>query len=653
MVTPPPSGASSQRSRLQRAGVAVFTFAFYLLLAFFAFWPVSPLDRAHLPGCACADPAQQTWFLAWTSHALTHGLNPLLTSFLNVPAGANLAIDTSMPLLGVVGMPVTLLAGPVATFNLLLRLGLALSATSMFIVLRRYTNWWPAAFGGGLLFGFSAYMTGQAERHLFLVFVPLVPLLIPLLDDWLVSRRRSPLWSGALVGAVAGLEYLISPEIVLASALVAAVGLAYLALRYRQLARLPVGPLVRGLAVAAVVFAVIAGYTVWLLLAGPGRPAGPLHTLTDLTRYHGDLLAPFVPTSNQAITPAGLAGTGNRLVAGRRVENGFYLGVPLALLLCYLTFRCRRVPLVAATAVAGAVAFVLSLGPTLTADGRVILGVMPFALLEHVALLQDLEAARLSLYLQLAAAVIFGVGLDQVRAHGWRAASRASAIGTSAPGAGTPASGVGTPAPGTGNPAAGTDSPAAGAGTLARRTLLVALAGLIALAPVVPRLPFHSRPVTTPPLFSSSATRLIPPGAVALTFPYSRAPHNDPMLWQAASGMRFRIIGGDAFVPGPGGSSTWRPDPVGAPVILRVLLAGTAAYPGPPTDGEAVAAVRQLCATYRVGVVLVDPSAEYGRTVAGLMHRALRARPLKVGQMDVWLHPAIPAGRGSSHRSGR
>jgi hypothetical protein len=287
--------------------VAVFTFAFYLLLAFFAFWPVSPLDRAHLPGCACADPAQQTWFLAWTSHALTHGLNPLLTSFLNVPAGANLAIDTSMPLLGVVGMPVTLLAGPVATFNLLLRLGLALSATSMFIVLRRYTNWWPAAFGGGLLFGFSAYMTGQAERHLFLVFVPLVPLLIPLLDDWLVSRRRSPLWSGALVGAVAGLEYLISPEIVLASALVAAVGLAYLALRYRQLARLPVGPLVRGLAVAAVVFAVIAGYTVWLLLAGPGRPAGPLHTLTDLTRYHGDLLAPFVPTSNQAITPAGLA----------------------------------------------------------------------------------------------------------------------------------------------------------------------------------------------------------------------------------------------------------------------------------------------------------------------------------------------------------
>jgi hypothetical protein len=137
----PAAGAISTRPPwLSRAGVAALTVALYLLLACFAFWPVPPLDRAHLVGCACADPAQQTWFLAWTSHALSHAQNPLFTSFLNVPAGANLAIDTSMPLLGVLGLPVTLLAGPVATVNLLLRLGLALSAISMYAVLRRYTT---------------------------------------------------------------------------------------------------------------------------------------------------------------------------------------------------------------------------------------------------------------------------------------------------------------------------------------------------------------------------------------------------------------------------------------------------------------------------------------------------------------------------------
>ena len=42
--------------------------------------------------------------------------------------------------------------------------------------------------GGGLLFAFSPYLANQAIRHLFLSFVPLVPLLIPLIDDWLISR---------------------------------------------------------------------------------------------------------------------------------------------------------------------------------------------------------------------------------------------------------------------------------------------------------------------------------------------------------------------------------------------------------------------------------------------------------------------------------
>ena len=81
------------------------------------------------------------------------------------------------------------------------------------------------------------------------------------------------------------------PEIVLTSALLAATGLAYLALRYRAQAGQRLGILARGLVAAAPVFLVIAGYTVWLLLAGPGRPAGPLHPLADLSRYHGDLLA--------------------------------------------------------------------------------------------------------------------------------------------------------------------------------------------------------------------------------------------------------------------------------------------------------------------------------------------------------------------------
>ena len=295
---------------------------------------------------ACGDPEQQTWFLAWTSHALTHGLNPFFTQHLNAPRGANLAIDTAMPLLGVLGMPITLLAGPVATFNLLLKLGLAASGASMFGVLRRYTAWWPAAFCGGLLFAFSPYLAGQAVRHVFLSFVPLVPLFIPLLDDWLVSRRRSPLRSGLLLGLVAALQYLISPEILLTSAMMAVAGLVWLAVRNPRAVPERAAAMARGLAAALPVFLLIAGYAIWLLIAGPNRPAGPVHILSGLARYHADLLSPLLPTSHQLLAPGALGAAGDRLPAGATIENGFYLGLPLLVLLCYFAIRYRRVPLV-------------------------------------------------------------------------------------------------------------------------------------------------------------------------------------------------------------------------------------------------------------------------------------------------------------------
>jgi hypothetical protein len=605
-VTSAPGQAADGPARRRRLGEVTAAGAVFLVLACLAYGQAGPLDTRHLAGCACGDPVQQTWFLAWTPFALRHGLNPFVTDYLNVPTGANLAINTFMPLLGLLGLPVTLLASPVATYNLLLRLGLAASGASMFGVLRRYTSWWPAAFSGGLLFAFSPYMVGQEQRHLFLVFLPLVPLFIPLLDDWLVSMRR-PAWrSGLLVGLVAGLQYLISPEILLTTATFAVIGLAFLAIRHRGAARQRLGLLARGLAAATPVFLALAGYAIWMLLAGPARPAGPLHTLSDLARYHGDLLAPLVPTSKQWLAPGALARLGDSLVGGSRVENGFYLGLPLVAVLCYLVIRCRRTGIVATSAVTGAVAFVLSLGPVLTLNGRALLSPMPFAVLTHLPLVQNLEAARLSMIVLLAAAVILGVGLDQVRTGGWQLA------GSSAP-----------RAPG-----------------LARPLAVVAV-GLVALIPVVPALPLQSAPTRTPALFTSrTAVTVVPAGAVALTFRFDRAPYNDAMLWQAVSRMRFRIVGGDAFVPGPGGRSAWRLNPPGPLVLSAVLLAGTRLRPGrpPPPWPPTLAAIRQLCARYHVAVVLVDRRARYGHAVASIIGKALASPPRALGQMDIWLN---------------
>jgi hypothetical protein len=694
VVTPAPSLPLKARPPLRALAEASAAGAVYLVLACLLYWPATPFGAGHLPGCACGDPEQQTWFLAWTAHALTHGLNPFFTQYINAPRGANLAIDTAMPLLGVLGTPIALLAGPVATFNLLLKLGLAASGASMFWVLRRYTSWWPAAFAGGLLFAFSPYLAGQAVRHLFLAFVPLVPLFIPLLDDWLVSRRRSPLRSGLLLGLVAALQYLISPEILLTSAMMAIAGLSWLALRHPRAVPERVGALARGLAAALSVFALIAGYAMWLLVAGPDRPTGPVHILSGLARYHADLLSPLLPANHQLLAPGALGAAGDHLPAGATIESGFYIGLPLLVLLCYFAIRYRRVPLMATGAVIGLIAFILGLGAKLTVNGKAIGVPLPFAVFTHLPILQNLEPARLSLYAQLAAAIIVAVGLDRTRAYGWRRAS--APVGQAAAGHGQPAAGDGQPAgghrqpstvgslvpatvPATGKghgqapvpqpggarpgdmPASGDPGrrPAGGSrgvvppdqqgpgpvteepGRAGRwaRPAVVAAVGLVALLPLVPQVPIHTYTIHTLRWFASTKVHEVPPGAVALTLPYELAPRNDAMMWQAASGMRFRVLGGDVFVPGAGGRSTWHPLPQGPPVLAHVFKAGqyTNTAPPPITAGAA-AAIRELCARSHVAAVFVDRKARYGHLFDLLIHRALGTQGRVEGRLSVWLH---------------
>ncbi len=277
--------------------------AAYLLLACLAYWPVLPWDAHHIVTCACGDAVQQAWFLRWVPFALTHGQDPLFSTYLNAPAGVNLGVNTSMPLLGLLAWPVTALSGPVAAFNLLLRLGIALSALSMHLVLRRYVRSAAAAFVGGLLFGFSPYMLGQGHLHLFLVFLPLLPLLVPLVDHWLVRADRSPWVTGALVGLVLGLEVLISIELAAVFALLVVVALVPLAVRHRHLVRSRLPALARGGPAAIATGLLVGGYPAWMFLHGPQHPLGPPHSVHGLDKYHADLLSPVLPRARSCSAP--------------------------------------------------------------------------------------------------------------------------------------------------------------------------------------------------------------------------------------------------------------------------------------------------------------------------------------------------------------
>jgi hypothetical protein len=168
---------------------------------------------------------------------------------------------------------------------------------------------------------------------------------------------------------------------------------------------------------------------------------------------------------------------------------------------------------------------------------------------------------------------------------------------------------------------------------------VVAVVGLAALAPLVPNLPLPTANVHTPGYFTSKQIAELPAGALALTLPFDKAPQNDPMMWQVASGMRFRILGGDAFVPKSNGQSTWHWRPSGPKVLAAILKSSRYKNaPLPPMGDNAVSAVRQLISSYPISVVLVDRATADGRALAVLVARALQTSPQRRGRMDVWLN---------------
>ncbi len=634
-VTPPVS-ADGRPGRLRGLAVpwaAVVPIAAYALLGLAVYFPTWPGDPGRLPQCTCADAGLNTWFLAFTAHAVAHGQNPFFTTLLNYPHGVNLTYNTQMPLLGLVATPLTLTAGPMSSLTLLMWLAFPLSASSMFLVLRRWTAWVPAAFAGGLLYGFSPYMAGQSTAHLHLLFVPLPPLIVLAVVELLVVRAGHPRRWGAVLGLLLAGQFLISSEILVTTVLVVGIGLLVLAAcRPRQVApslRSAAGGLGCGLAVVAVLLAAPA----WVFLTGPEHYTSAAGG-ADALLLRADLLSPVVPTSVERVVPAGLAATGDRLtVFGDYTENGSYLGLPLLGLLGYLVVRGRRNRWLLFAALMSLVTDVLTLGTRLTVDGRPTTVPLPDALLARVPLVEQLVPARISLLTWLCVAAVAALGLDELH--------RAT---------GPPR----TPAAGDGHRTG--RSP----GTVSWS--VVAVVAVLAVVSLVPRWPVRTVAADLPTYFTSGGVDRIATGSVALTYPYATPLHSQPMVWQAVTGMRFSLIGGYALIPDAAGVPTLFPSVLPPRAVQDFLIDQAGGVPfydsGPVADDAAlVAEVRQFVLRYRVDVVLVASATRNADEVDGLFRRALGYPPVIGGGVDAWydvqrapglVPPPVPAA-GSVH----
>ncbi|HEX7442829.1 MAG TPA: hypothetical protein VF320_03020, partial [Acidimicrobiales bacterium] len=152
---PDPGAGPVPVRRWGRGRALALAAAGYLALALVVWWGVWSDHPTATTTCGCGDSALFLWFFAWPAHALAHGLDPFYSAAMSHPGGVNLLANTSELALGVVMAPVTWIFGPVASMNVALLSAPALSALAMFVLLRRWVRWAPAAFVGGLLYGFS------------------------------------------------------------------------------------------------------------------------------------------------------------------------------------------------------------------------------------------------------------------------------------------------------------------------------------------------------------------------------------------------------------------------------------------------------------------------------------------------------------------
>ncbi len=365
--------------------------------------------------CVCepggSDPSIFMWSLAWWPHALLHGWNPFFTNAVFVPDRVDLGGVTAVPGAALVMAPLTLLAGPIVSYNVLMLASPVLAAFFAFLLCRYISGNFAASLVGGYLFGFSAYMFGQLLGHLHLVLVFPIPaavhLTLRLIDGRIGERQFIALMALTLAALL-----LFSTEIALTFVLLGALALVVaFALAPGDQERLiaAVKPILAAGAVAALVTSPVIYYGL------KGNVTAGTQGIGDA--FGGDALGFLVPTTVIRLGMKYFAVVSAGFTSGDVSESGIYVGLPLALIVARYTITRWRLASTRILFVMLAVVVVLLLGSHLHIAGHPTIP-LPWKVIGR-SLLREAAPARLGLYMFLIVAAIATMWLAQPRAGRW------------------------------------------------------------------------------------------------------------------------------------------------------------------------------------------------------------------------------------------
>jgi hypothetical protein len=454
---------------------------------------------AHLGSvCACngSDATQFMWSMVWWPHALLHGLNPFVTHEIWANHSIDTAAQTTIPGPALLAAPLTALAGPLLSYNVINLIAPLTGAWFAYRLCLYLTRRPAASILGGYLYGFSVYGLGELQGHTHLVFTFAAPAAVLLtlkrLDGVITARRYLALTAVVLIA-----QLLCGTEMLMTLTCLGAVALACALIFSAPKQRLNILALLPYLAGAYAVFAVVCSVFIYYAVTGPAIAVG------RGILFPADALSFVIPP------PIMLIG-GHRFLsvagvfAGNTSENGTYLGLPLILIVAAYAVQQWRTRAANVLLSVGAVAVLWSLGETLTIVGHPTIP-LPWKLFSGLPLLNEVIPTRIGVYIWLVCAVIAALWLSE---------------------------------PGT---------------SMLRRWSLALLAAVLLIPNVNAKTPggdvnvFNQR-YSDPSFFTTDLyRRYLRPGEVV--FPIPNANAGPSLLWQAQTGMYFRLASGDFYTP--------------------------------------------------------------------------------------------------------
>ena len=566
----------------------------YLAGAMLVTWRLwaDPAGRAQIGDAGDVDLF--AWYMRYDATAVGHGHLPaLFTVAMNAPRGINLMWNTSFLLPGVVLAPVTLLAGAQTSLTIMLVLGMAGSAASLFWVLRRWGASLTAAALGGAVYGFSPAVIDSGIGHYHLQFAVLPPLIIDAVLR-LVTGRGRPVRTGVWLGLLVAAQLFTGEELLADTAMTGLVLVAVLVAACPRAVRVKARNALFGLATGLVVMVLICGHALLVQFHGPlaqnNHPVG--HNL--LTNKAAFFVSPSSAVLFHTSASAALAAADRRGLG--LVEYLGYLGWPLLVVLVTASIRYFRDPRVRAATVTWVVLEVLSFGGGNMSSGSwfSIPGwVLPFHWLQGLPVLGQVIPDRLSIFADGAAAVVLAFSLDLARssprpAWNWR-----------------------------------------------RGAIPIAVA-VVATAPLIP-MPYQVAPTTPVPAgWVTAFTRLrLAPDARVLVVPVPSGHLPEPLRWAADTGDPHSMIGGYFVAPNKEGQQTlYIPGPT---TTAAQYLDGL--WNGPPKPGQLPRGLIESDLAYwrpAAVVAVAGPGTRLGRYLTGL----LGPPSFEVGQVLVWRLPA-------------